>query len=278
MFRLAPYLAVAAAVLVPVAPTLAADFSDNFGSDTSLRSGFSDDWANSDAGDPLTFELGTRYWYSWGAQSFDIGTGAAALTDNDTTQSVETHFRINDQSTKFYAKGLAGLSYTTGGNYSGLDAGAISGGGISYVGADLGYAWVGDFNSPVSFGPFAGYMYWNDSPNASTTSMANSYTTATSASDISYDPVTGKTSWPGDSTPNRIETNMLRLGGRAWYLQGTADMTYSKATIGNPSDSDPTNPPNYDTAPSFSNQTYITRGNPWSMFRYGALAEFTYNF
>ena len=175
--------------------------------------------------------------------------------------------------------------------------------------------------------------------------------------------MTGKTSWPGDSTPNRIETNMLRLGisgtarlgsmfdlnaevaavpyasmhgilgtaamvtsyndllpggivnvkdiqssptaldgwgygamvealvgihptnnitlrlgGRAWYLQGTADMTYSKATIGNPSDSDPTNPQNYDTAPSFSNQTYITRGNPWSMFRYGALAEFTYNF
>jgi hypothetical protein len=30
--------------------------------------------------------------------------------------------------------------------------------------------------------------------------------------------------------------------------------------------------------PSFSNQTYITRANPFSLFRYGVLAELTYSF
>ena len=70
----------------------------------------------------------------------------------------------------------------------------------------------------------------------------------------------------------------LRLGGRAWYLQGTADVTFSRAAIGNPTDSDPSSGQNFDTAPTFSNQGYIQRDKPWSLFRYGALAEFTYNF
>lgn len=70
----------------------------------------------------------------------------------------------------------------------------------------------------------------------------------------------------------------VRFGGRAWYLQGTADATFSRATIGDPSDSDAANAPNFDTAGSFANQKFITQANPWSLFRYGALAELTYNF
>jgi hypothetical protein len=364
MIRLATPLAAAALTLLVAAPALAADYSDYFDSGAALRSGFTSDWDNSDQGDPLGMELGIRYWYSWGAQSFDTGLGAA-LTESDRTHALEAHLRINDNSTKFYAKGLAGMSFATGDGTN-----AVGGGRVSYAGADLGYAWLGDFKSPFSLGPFAGYMYWNDSPNP-TTAAIGSFTTATSAADIGFDPVTGRTFIPGDSTANNVEVNMLRLGvsgqarlgtidisgevaavpyakmhgslgaisagplyytdppgagtattqttpgynvanmqssattvdgwgygamvealvgfhptdnltlrvgGRAWYLQGSADATFSRATIGNPSDSDPANPPNFDTAPAFSNQGYITRNNPWSMFRYGLLAEMTYNF
>ena len=361
MPRSALLLAAATGVIVAAAPALGADFSDVFGAGGDMRSGFSEeDWANSDAGDPLSFELGARYWYSWGAQSFQVLSSVPSLTESDKTQSVEFHARVNDDSTKFYAKGLAGMSYAMSGDYSGFDAGTLTEGRIAYAGADLGYSWLGNYSSPFSFGPFAGYMYWNDSPNASSQTAVNNYTTATSASDISYDQNTGATTWPGASTANNVEINMLRLGlsgqarlgpmfdlsgevaavpyanihgvlgsvvegptysatipgnvssiqsspttldgwgygvaaeaflgvhptdhmtlrlgGRAWYLQGTADATFSRATIGDPSDSDPANPPNYDTAPSFTNTNYITRGNPWSLFRYGLLAEFTYNF
>lgn len=71
---------------------------------------------------------------------------------------------------------------------------------------------------------------------------------------------------------------VIRLGGRAWYVQGTADVTYSQAHIGNPSDSDAVNPPNFDTGPSFSKQAFIEKSNPFKMLRYGLLAELTYAF
>jgi hypothetical protein len=74
------------------------------------------------------------------------------------------------------------------------------------------------------------------------------------------------------------ENFAIRLGGRAWYLQGTADVTFDQATIGNPSDSDGLNPPNFDTPPSFSKQSYIETAQPFSMWRYGLLAEATYSF
>lgn len=365
MTRLAVPLAAATATLLLAVPALAADYPSYFDSGTDLRSGFTSDWDNSGQGDPLGFELGVRYWYSWGAQSFDTGLGPA-LTEADRSHALEAHLRIDDNSTGYYAKGLAGMSFSTSNS-----SGAAGGGRISYAGADLGYAMIGNAKSPFSLGPFAGYMYWNDLPNPSTAGLG-SFTTATSAADISYDPVTGQTFIPGDSRANSVEVNLLRLGvsgqarlgsmidisgevaavpyakmhgtlgaisagplyytdppgsgtattqstpgynvanmqssptdvdgwgygamvealvgfhptdnlvlrlgGRAWYLQGTADATFSRATIGNPSDSNALAAPNFDTAPAFSNQGYITRNNPWSMFRYGLLAEMTYSF
>jgi hypothetical protein len=74
------------------------------------------------------------------------------------------------------------------------------------------------------------------------------------------------------------ENFALRFGGRAWYLQGTADVTYDRAIIGNPTDSDPLSPPNFDTPPSFSKATYIETAQPFRMFRYGLLAEASYSF
>lgn len=74
------------------------------------------------------------------------------------------------------------------------------------------------------------------------------------------------------------ENLTFRVGGRAWYLQGSADETYTRATISNPS-SDGTTPPNYDQAPTVtSNNGFISQNNPFSLFRYGILAEATYAF
>lgn len=346
MSRLALPLVAAAATSLFAGPSLAADFSaDNFGSDASLRSGFSEDWANSDVGDPLTFELGVRYWYSWGAQRFNVGS--STLSDDDHASSAEGHFRIDDASTKTYAKGLGGMAFRIDGSASDNSLGTVgtpvTDGHIAYAGGDFGYSWLGDSKSDVTFGPFAGYMYWNDSPNLG---RAN-YTTGTSTADFTYDAAgSGNHIFgPGDSQENQIEVNMLRLGfsgkanlgsmfdisgevaavpyanlsgtlgafgvpvssdanftqiqasaatingwgygamaealvgfhptrnltfrvgGRAWYLQGQADTTFNTVTV--------TNDTNHTVV---GTQEYISTANPWSLFRYGALAEMTYNF
>lgn len=73
------------------------------------------------------------------------------------------------------------------------------------------------------------------------------------------------------------ENLTFRLGGRAWYLQGTADATYTRATIGDPSESGGVGT-GYDTTPAVSNAGFITTNNPFSMLRYGLLGEFTYSF
>lgn len=72
------------------------------------------------------------------------------------------------------------------------------------------------------------------------------------------------------------ENITVRLGGRAWYLQGTADATFSAASIGNPVDSDLNG--TYDTPPTFVEGNFISTNNPFSMFRYGVLGELTYRF
>ena len=74
-----------------------------------------------------------------------------------------------------------------------------------------------------------------------------------------------------------IENMVLRLGGRAWYLQGTADATFTAASIGNPSESGGPGT-GFDTDPTFNNAGYITTNNPFSMLRYGLMAELTYAF
>lgn len=72
------------------------------------------------------------------------------------------------------------------------------------------------------------------------------------------------------------ENLTVRLGGRAWYLQGTADATYTLAEIGNPQNTDAD--PEYDEGPTFVNGGVIETNNPFSLLRYGLLAELTYSF
>ncbi|WP_417309222.1 hypothetical protein [Devosia sp.] len=75
-----------------------------------------------------------------------------------------------------------------------------------------------------------------------------------------------------------IENLTFRIGGRAWYVQGTYDATYSAAQVTDPTDSDALEDPDFDTAPTLANQNYIVTANPFSMLRYGLLAELTYKF
>lgn len=340
MSRLFVLSAAAAATLVAAAPALAADWQVPAPGDN-LRSGFNNSWDNADENDPLSFELGVRYWYSWGAQSFQ--SGGVKLDDQDNAHAAEAHFRIDDASTDFYAKGLIGMAFKIDGTAT-YDSGAtapVSDGHIYYGGADLGYSWLGKNPTNTSFGPFAGVMHWNDSPNLGRAP----FTVGTTASQFSY--AGGGIMGPMDSQPdnvdvtalrlglsgktdlgsmfdisgevaavpyaklqgtlgalgipNRVNGNsttfqasavnldgwgygamaelmvgfhptdnmVLRLGGRAWYLQGRADTTFDSITVNN----------NSPAAPSVAGtQSYISTANPWSMFRYGALAEFTYNF
>jgi hypothetical protein len=75
-----------------------------------------------------------------------------------------------------------------------------------------------------------------------------------------------------------VENLTFRLGGRAWYLQGTADNTYTALTLTDPSDSDVGEAPPFDTPPTVTNQGFIETANPFSLLRYGLLAEMTYAF
>jgi hypothetical protein len=322
MTRLAISAVVAASTLLMAAPSLAADY---FGSQP-LRTGFSDS-DGSDLDNPLSFELGLRYWYSWGAQRFNAG--AAGLSDDDNAQTVEGQFRIDDASTSYYAKGLAGVSFDINGTSSGGPPGqptTVTDGRIAYAGADVGYSWLGN-NPHAKFGPFAGYMYWNDSPNlgradyspdgVSGNSQENNVEVNALRLGLSgkvdlgdYFDISGELAavpyakiggdlgalgfssvGPPDATVEQAsamsldgwgygvmaeamvgfhptQNMVLRVGGRAWYLQGKADETYTANLV------DTTTTP-----PSVTGtQDFISTANPWSLFRYGLLAEMSYSF
>lgn len=323
-----------------VQPVFAADFPE-------MRSALPIDWS-SDAGDPLGFEFGLRYWYSRGGQNVQFGSGTAAA--QDTTHILEGHLRIDDYSTNTFFRALAGYSLAISGDYwNDLGSGSTTGGQVGYVGGDFGGYWFGDPNNGLGVGGFVGYQYQNESPD---TGRVN-YTTAASASDITWS--TTSTYWtvPYASKPNNININMLRLGlsakanlgamadisldvagipyanisgtlggfgvtttgsnptyiqsspveaqgwgygaaadlmlgfrpvenmvirlgGRAQYLQGTYDGTYSVAAITDQQDSNSDG--TYDVPPVYSNQNYISTNNPFSMWRLGALLELTYSF
>lgn len=73
------------------------------------------------------------------------------------------------------------------------------------------------------------------------------------------------------------ENLTFRLGGRAWYVQGTADTTYNYVQITDPQDSGDIDP-DYDVAPIVTEGGVIETNTPFSFFRYGLLAELTYSF
>jgi hypothetical protein len=73
------------------------------------------------------------------------------------------------------------------------------------------------------------------------------------------------------------ENIVFRLGGRAWYVQGTADVTRTTYTINQPEDTDADDI--FDVAPeALEPQVVHDKDTPFSFLRYGLLAELTYSF
>lgn len=194
-------------------PAVAADYNewgDDYDSGPEFRSSYSiepSEWAGlGDEDDPVSFEVGVRYWYSKGAQSFTSSAGTTSSTD--TAHIGELHLRIEDHLTNTFATAIGGYSMALSGNVSSPSGNnPIMDGHVLYGGADLGWNAFGD-NNGSGIGPMVGYLYWQDQPD---TGRVN-YTTAESAADISYDPNTGQTFLPGDSAPNSIDAHVLRLG------------------------------------------------------------------
>lgn len=80
-----------------------------------------------------------------------------------------------------------------------------------------------------------------------------------------------------------VENLTMRVGGRAWYVGGTYDATWREVTVTAPQElpdvGDPPAPPDPPySGPGLSQANRISTENPFSLFRYGLLAELTYSF
>lgn len=157
MSRFIPVFAAIGAIAF-VMPAHAADYGDV----PEMRSGYETEWDMSDAGDPLDFEFGMRYFYSLGATQ--ITSAGNNYNTNDTSHILELHGRIDDHSTGTYLKGHAGFSAFSSGNHNTPNTGgdvAIDSNSLAYATVDFGYLGYG--NDGFRFGPFIGYQYTNGS-------------------------------------------------------------------------------------------------------------------
>lgn len=268
MSRLLTRLATGLSAIAAVFPALAADYPD-YGT---LRPAYPDDWQPIADEEPLGFEFGLRYWYSWGEDRW-APAGASHTTD-DRTQFLEGHLRIDDYTTQSYVKGLAGYSVVINGDYSNpTGTGDLGTGGIGYAGADFGWSPFGW--APGNSGVFGlvGYQYWAEAadpnhidihalrlglsaravfddtfdinaeiaavPYAWVNGTLATDTVAEAAIDTSAYGVMGEVMLGFHPVPNFA----ARVGGRAWYLKG-----------------------------------YTDGDNDFSVLRYGLLGELTYKF
>ncbi|RYE11464.1 MAG: hypothetical protein EOP22_01005 [Hyphomicrobiales bacterium] len=220
MFRSTSVLAILVAMS---APALAADYNEwgefedaapDFRNSYSIEP---KDWTElGDATDPMTFEIGARYWYSMGSASFSSLTGGLSSTDE--THFGELHLRVNDHVTNTFAKANVGYSIASSGSYTstgpvGDFSDAITSGHIGYAGADLGWNIIGD-NNGSGAGVLVGYQYWNDALHTG----RNNFTTLSGGETLTYTP-DGHYVIPGDSAPNDVTIHALRLG-----VQGKAKL------------------------------------------------------
>lgn len=198
MFRSVSAFALAALL---TAPAVAADYNDDYG----MRPAYPDTWEEENS---ISIELGLRYWYSRGQHNMTVV--GDSYSSQDTSHIGETHFRIEDSLTRTYLEGNLGLSGVTNGTYNTPGSGGLetqmSGGRIYYTGLDFGYTPFG--SEGTSFGGFAGYQYWNDSPDM------------------------GRINYGVNSEVNNIEYHMLKLGvsGKA-QLTDQIDITAELAAV-----------------------------------------------
>lgn len=308
MSRLVPSLAALLAAMVLPTPVLAADWMQDF------REPYAEDWALP-PDDPISIELGLRYWYSMGQHRMTVLGGNYA--SDDVSHIVEGHLRIDDDMYDFYAKGLAGYSAVINNTYSTptVALATSNSGSIHYFGSDIGYTPFG--NDDVKFGGFVGYQFWNDSPDmgrenyltsagggnsepnniqyhmirlglSGRAELGDVFDITAEAAVIPYALLGGTYGalavpvGPGESRGSAgtlggwlygaageamarfhpTENLTIGLGGRVWYLQGQADVTFDTRETATP-----------------ANQTHwITKTTQFSTLRYGLLGEITYRF
>lgn len=193
--------ALSAATALSGAATAADDLGD-------FRGSYPSEWEMEE--DTLDFELGLRYWYSLGSQGISAFGDDYSL--NDESHIIEGHFRVEDDATSSYLKGLGGYAGKITGTYStpsGNDF-SIQGGTVQYLQGDFGWMPLGDDNFRI--GGLVGYQYWNDSPDQGRFSFFNAQ--------------------GGDSEPNNFDVHSLRLGVTSKFdLTEMFDITAEVAAV-----------------------------------------------
>ena len=289
MVRITTSIVALCAALIATAPAAAADYNvvyDQGDNGDQLRSGYAmdpKDWTElGDQTDPMKFEFGMRYWYSMG--SVNASSDTSALASTDTTHIGELYLRIEDHSTNTFAKAIAGYSIASSGSFTnGGTGGTIGDGQIGYLGADLGWNTFGD-NNGDGVGILVGYQYWKQALNTG----RNNFTTVNAGDDVPFDGTTGQTFLPGDSAPNALEINALRLGvsakanlGNFFDISGElAGVPYAKVNgslgVDDPSfDTSVYNGPAQDPYGGHNGNISDMRSSPTSVdgWGYGAMAE-----
>jgi hypothetical protein len=134
-------------------PALAADYP-------TLRPAYTPEWEQSE--DSLRFEAGIRYWYSRGEQYSEVDGNEYDTTD--TSHILEGHFRIDDDYTSTFLKGVGGYAAVINGEHVGgtNSPATFEGGHIGYAGGDFGWTPLG--NETMRFGGLIGYQYMRESP------------------------------------------------------------------------------------------------------------------
>ena len=310
------------------APALAADYEMY----PELRPSYPDSWENGED-NPLRFEAGLRYWYSWGNQSMSFAP--TTLETEDQTHMLEVHAKVEDLGTQTYVKTQAGLGINTTGEYTMSPAGVAEIGEnsvIGHVGGDFGWLPWGQMKGGVAAGALVGYQYWQDSPDLG---RGNFVTGVSGGVPTGYDSAPGELNinalrlgvkaqadfdmfdiqaevaavpyayiagvlgaheldgvpiapdtllYKSSSTSlsghgygamgelmvgfHPTENLTLRIGGRAWYIEGALDATFDSYTVTD----DGVNPP------TTSQQSFIQTSEWASILRYGALFELTGRF
>jgi hypothetical protein len=300
MLRRVSWLALAT-VLGLASPTSAADWQWE---EEPIRDSYPEDWALEED-NPIAVELGVRYWYSMGAH--DMQVIGDTYSSRDTSHIVEAVARVDEPATGWYGKAIGGYAAVISNDFttpSGSDH--LNSGEIRYFGGDVGWRALG--NESLSSGGFLGYQYWNDSPDMGRENFTGGLqsvpnkieyhmlrlglTTKAAFGEhfelegeiaaIPYAMIQGQygafvhPAYGGGATPAspgnlsgwlygasaevmarfRPDKNWsIGVGGRAWYLTGEADFRFSS------------------TADSF-----ITKTQQFSTFRYGLLGEVSYKF
>jgi hypothetical protein len=155
--------------------------------------------------DDLDVEIGLRYWYSMGAHNMTVMGGN--YSQSDSSHILEGNLRVDDHASNFYGKVLLGYSAVITGTYTTPAGGPIAtqSGRLAYVGGDIGV--VPSIGDSFGVGGFAGYMFWNDSPDM------------------------GRVNYAGGSLPNDLNYHVVRLGVAAKAEVGPVELWAEAAAV-----------------------------------------------